>query len=216
MAVSAAQFDALPLTPYSRARPNLRTGDIVLFHSSAVPSELIEHFTDSLWCHAAIVWNVMPPTDRVMLLESVDTFGVRALRMSSKINGCPASPSAYPGKILIARHKALAGGMSEEQAHLMTEFAVDRLGYPYSPTELVRIGLRIAAGLAGEALPGFLTPKNAYICSEYVAECFQAVGIDLVPDKEGFIAPADIANDPNVEPLFSLVHDASADVADAA
>jgi hypothetical protein len=216
VAVSTAQFNALPPTTYGAARPQLRTGDIVLFHSSGLPSELIEHFTDSLWCHAAIVWNVMPPTDRVMLLESVDKFGVRAMRMSTKINGCPASPAPYPGKILVARHTALENGMSGEQAHAMTDFALDRLGYPYSPTELVRIGLRIAAGLAGETLPGLLTPKNAYVCSEYVAGCFAKVGIDLVPDKEGFIAPADIANDPNVMPLFSLVHDASVDAADAA
>jgi hypothetical protein len=73
MAVSTAQFNALPPTTYGAARSRLRTGDIVLFHSSGIPSELIEHFTDSLWCHAAIVWNVAPPADRVMLLESVDT-----------------------------------------------------------------------------------------------------------------------------------------------
>ena len=214
MAVTTEQFNALRPTPYSQARPQLRTGDIVLFHSSGIPSELIEHFTDSLWCHAAIVWNVRPPTDRVMLLESVDTFGVRALRMSSKINGCPPSPAPYGGKLLVARHRELAEGMSDAQAHDMTGFAVDRLGYPYSPIELVRIGLRIAAGLAGEALPGTLSPKNAYVCSEYVAGCFQAVGIDLVPDKEGFIAPADVANDPNVDALFSLVPDPAPEAVD--
>lgn len=216
MAVSTAEFNAMEQTPYSVARPKLRTGDIVLFHSSAAPSELIEHFTDSLWCHAAIVWNVMPPTDRVMLLESVDTYGVRAMRMSSKINGCPASPTPYPGKILVVRHSALENGMSDAQAHDMTDFAVDRLGYPYSPTELVRIGLRIAAGLAGQDLPGVLAPKNAYVCSEYVAGCLQAVGLNIVPDKKGFIAPADIANDPEVKALLSLVHDAEVDEPDAA
>jgi hypothetical protein len=216
MGVTTAEFNALPPTPYSQARPQLRTGDIVLFHSSGVPSELIEHFTGSLWCHAAMVWNIQGDTNRVLLLESVDTFGVRALRMSSKVNGCPPSPAPYPGKLLVVRHKALANGMSDAQAHAMTEFAVDRLGYPYSPTELVKIGLRIAAGLVGETLPGHLQPGNAYVCSEYVAACLKAAGIDLAFDPKGFLAPADIADDPNVAALFSLVPDPAPADADGA
>lgn len=214
MAVTTAQFEALPLTPYAQARPQLRTGDIVLFHSSGIPSELIEHFTDSLWCHAALVWNIQP-IDRVMLLESVDTFGVRALRMSSKVNGCPPSPAPYPGKLLVARHRQLAQGMDDNQTHAMTDFAVDRLGYPYSPIELVRIGLRIGAGLMGETLPGHLQPKNGYVCSEYVAGCLGAVGVKLIPDAKGFMAPADIANDPNVDAVFSLTPDPAPAGADA-
>jgi|SRR5579872_2897064 len=215
MAVTTAQFEALPLTPYAQARPQLRTGDIVLFHSTGIPSELIEHFTNSLWCHAAIVWNIQP-IDRVMLLESVDTFGVRAVRMSSKVNGCPPSPAPYPGKLLVARHRQLAQGMDDNQTHTMTDFAVDRLGYPYSPIELVRIGLRIGAGLMGETLSGHLQPKNGYVCSEYVAGCLSAVGVNLTPDAKGFMAPADIANDPNVDPLFLLTHDPAPAGADAA
>jgi hypothetical protein len=50
--------------------------------------------------------------------------------------------------------------MTDVQTHQMTDFAVDRLGYPYSPIELVKIGLRIAAGLAGETLPGHLQAKK--------------------------------------------------------
>ena len=81
----------------------------------------------------------------------------------------------------------------------MTKFAIDRLGYPYSTGDLIKIGMRIAAGLAGQTLPGHLQPQNAYVCSEYVAQCYAAMGIDLAPDKEGFMAPADIANDPNAQ-----------------
>ena len=212
MAVTSEQFLAMKPMPYSQIRAGLRTGDILLFHSTAMTSGVIEHFTDNLWCHAAMVWNDSY-IYRVMLLESVDTFGVRCVRLSSKINGCPPSPAPYPGNLLVARHQQLADGMSDDQAHDMTDFAVDRLGY-YSPTELVRIGLRIAAGLVGEQIPGFLTPKNAYVCSEYVAGCFATVGIQLAPDKEGFMAPADIARDPSVVALFSVTHDPIAAPAD--
>lgn len=213
MAVTSQEFLAMEPVPYSQIRPQLRTGDILLFHSTAMTSGVIEHFTDSLWCHAAMVWNLQQ-IDRVMLLESVDTYGVRAVRLSSKINGCPPSPAPYPGNLLVARHADLGQGMSDAQAHAMTDFAVDRLGYPYSPTELVQIGLRIAAGLVGEKLPGALSPKNAYVCSEYVASCFAAIDIQLQPDPQGFMAPADIARDPKVQALYSITHDAAPALAD--
>jgi hypothetical protein len=206
MSVTTAQFEAMIPVPYSKARPQLQTGDILLFHGLAAPSELIEFFTHSLWCHAAFIWN-LKDIDRVLLLESVDTYGVRAVRMSNTINGCPASPKPYPGKLLVARHKLMPQPAPLELVGKMTGFAVDRLGYPYSPKELGQIALRIAAGLAGAVLPGHLEPQNAYICSEYVAKCYDAMGLDLAPDREGFIAPADIANDPNIEAILSICPD---------
>ncbi len=92
----------------------------------------------------------------------------------------------------------------------MTRFAIDHLGYPYSPAELVRIASRIALGLADIELPGELQPTSAYICSEFVAKCYEAVGIELAPDKRGFMAPADIAADPNIQTLMALCPDPKA------
>ena len=206
MAVTSAEFEALTPVPYSQARSQLRTGDILLFHGLAAPSELIEFFTHSLWCHAAFVWN-LEDIDRVLLLESVDSYGVRALRMSNKLNGIPPDPKPYPGKLLVARHRLMPYPAPPALVGRMTGFAVDRLGYPYSPAELARIGMRIAAGLVGQTLPGQLDPQNAYVCSEYVAKCYEAMGIALAPDRGGYLAPADIANDPNVEAILSLCPD---------
>jgi hypothetical protein len=203
MTVTTAQFTAMPRTPYSQGRGQLRTGDIVLFHSEGLGSHLIEHFTDSLWSHAAFIWNI-EDIDRVLLLESVDTFGVRALAFSNRVNGSSADPTPYPGKLLVARHRDFPHPADPMLVRRITEFAIDRLGYPYASHELVKIGLRIAAGLAGQTLPGTLEPQNAYVCSEYVAKCFAAMGIELAPDKEGFMAPADIANDPKVDAVLSL------------
>jgi hypothetical protein len=50
-------------------------------------------------------------------------------------------------------------------------------------------------------MPKFMGPKNAFICSEYAAKCFEAVGIEIEWDGRGFIAPADFANDPNVKAI---------------
>ena len=206
MAVSTADFEAMTPTPYSQARAGLRTGDILLFHSHNFPDDAIELATHSLWCHAAFVWR-LADIDRLILLESVDKVGVRAAPLSTRINGSTAHPKPYPGKLLVLRHPRFPTEPHAAQIAAMTAFALDRLGDPYSPAELVKIAERIAAGIAGITLPGRLEPKNGFICSEYVAKCYEVIGLPLAPDKEGFIAPADIANDPEVYAVYSLVPD---------
>ena len=207
MAVTTDQFNAMPPTHYSAARDQLRTGDILLFHSTALGSELIEFGTHSLWSHAAFIWR-LTDVDRVVLLESLDTVGVRAMPMSTRVNGCVAAPTPYQGKLLVLRHPDLPQVIQPEKVRTMTQFALDRVGYPYSFQELHQIAIRIALGMAGDIVTGRLDPKNQFICSEYVATCLEAVGVRIAPDKEGFIAPADVANDPKVEGLFSIIPDA--------
>ena len=209
MAFTAEQFDAAQAVPYSTLRPDLRTGDILLFHSSGVGSDVIEYFTHSLWCHAAMVWR-LDDIDRVLILESVDTYGVRTMALSSRVNGIPASPQPYPGKIAVARHQAFPANPDPARVRAMTQFAIDRLGYPYGTLELLKIGARVGAGLIGQDVPGALKPENAYVCSEYVAKCYDAMGIEIVVDRQGYVAPADIANDPNVQLVCGLTHDADA------
>jgi len=206
MPVTTAQFEAMKPVPYSQARELFRTGDILLFHSSAAPSELIEIFTESLWCHAAMIW-VEADIDRVMLLESVDKFGVRATRLSNRINGCPPSPNKYPGKLLVLRHPDLPYPLPHQMGVDLMGYALDRLGYPYGTDELIDIAKRIAAGMVGEILKGEVSSDTSFICSQYVAWCYKTVGITLQPDPKGFVAPADIANDPKVVPLLSLAPD---------
>ena len=76
MAITSAQFEALSPVAYSDARGKLLTGDIVLFHSESLPLELAEHFTDSLWGHAAFVLNI-GDIDRVLLLKRASIWGPR-------------------------------------------------------------------------------------------------------------------------------------------
>ncbi len=206
MAITSDQFKAMPLTKYSDAREQLRTGDILLFHSLGFGSQLTEFFTDSLWSHAAFVWR-LADVDRVMLLESMDTVGVRMMPMSTRIDGCAAAPKPYNGGLVVLRHADLPETIAPDKLKAMTQFALDRVGYPYSHDELNQIMLRIALGLAGKIVTGRLDPQNQFICSEYVAKCLETIGIEIAVDKEGYIAPADIANDPKVTGLFSLMPD---------
>jgi hypothetical protein len=53
-------------------------------------------------------------------------------------------------------------------------------------------------------MPKSLCPKDEFICSEYVARCLKAVGIDIEWDGLGFIAPADFARGPNTRAIAQL------------
>ncbi len=214
MAVTLDQFKQMTPVAYLDVRSQLRTGDIVLFSSNDWFSKVIQKATGSEWSHSGFVW-VLPDIDRVLLLESVETFGVRAVALSARVDGTIGGDKGpYDGKLLVARH-AQFPTVETSPTFLkdfgdMTRFAIDRLGSPYAPMEIVRIGLRIAAGDFDIPVSGELEPKTAYICSEYVAMCYAAMGIELKGDDKGFIAPSDIANDPNVTAVVALKADPAA------
>jgi hypothetical protein len=67
--------------------------------------------------------------------------------------------------------------------------------------EIVKIAARICLGSLNRTMPKSLGPRNEFICSEYAAKCFKAVGIEIVWDGLGFIAPADFALDPNTRAI---------------
>jgi hypothetical protein len=72
------------------------------------------------------------------------------------------------------------------------------MGDPFSPGEIAKIGMRIAFARTGRVMLDNLSPQDEFICSEYVDRCFRKVDIEIPWDGKGFIAPADIANDPKV------------------
>lgn len=51
---------------------------------------------------------------------------------------------------------------------------------------------------------GVWLPKAEYICSEYVAGCFQTLGLDFPWDGLGFLAPANIAAHADVKAVAQV------------
>jgi hypothetical protein len=204
MAVPNSIFTDMPAGSYDVARPLIRNGDIALFAGQEGMSRLIEEATHSPFCHVGFIWR-MDDIDRIMLLESVEVEGVRMLPLSSKISG-GLSGKPYNGQMLVARHDDFpAPGPAFDAAFgEMTKVAVDRLGCPYNAEEIGLIAANIAAGMAGINLPNFLKPSNAYICSEYADICYRALGIQITRSRPNFVAPADFANDPKVQPIITL------------
>ena len=203
MTVRNDALATMPPLPYDVVRAMVRDGDILLCSSYELASRLIRWATKSDWSHCAIAFR-LDQIDRVMVLECVERLGVRAVPLSDFVSRTSAGVRPYPGKILLARHAAAARFEPHELVRGMCGFAFDQLGRRFSQAETVKIGIRIALGRLGIATPSRIEANDEFICSEYVARCFEAVGIRIGWDGLGFMAPADIAADPAVSAVAQV------------
>jgi len=204
------KFPSVRSTPYDTLRPQLCSGDVLLCSGSGVFSTLIQRATDSVWSHIGLILRV-DAIDRVLLLESVEPVGVRTIRMSKYLTDYDNQGNPYPGKLAVLRHQAFvervegrafhAGRVGQRlgsQASTLQDLArcaVDKFGYPYDKQQIALIAARIAANRLGFSRRERerLDRPGAYICSEYVALCFEEIGIEIPWSRKGFIAPADFA-----------------------
>jgi hypothetical protein len=136
-------------------------------------------------------------------MESVESIGVRTVPLSQYLKNYNGSGGGYDGKLLIARHDDYAKKPYPTGFKKMSQFAVDLLGYQYDNLEIIRIMAKIMTSKYS-ARKGKIKRNNEYICSEYVYECFSAIGIKFKYDKRGFIAPGDIAKDKRVNAVVAL------------
>lgn len=206
------KFPDLPPTPYADLRPQLRSGDVLLCSGSGIFSTLIQRATRSVWSHVGLILRV-DAIDRVMLLESVEPIGVRTVRLSKYLTDYDNRGNPYPGRLAVIRHREFdqrvegrgqkgegptpnsSGTRHSSFVTQMAAAAVDRFGYPYDKEQIAIIAARIAAGRLRftRRERARLERPDAYICSEYVALCFEEIGIGIPWDQKGFIAPADFA-----------------------
>lgn len=200
MAIDPNILRSLKPQSYSAIRDQVRDGDLLLCSATDSVSRLIRWATASPWSHVAIAYR-LDTIDRVLVLECVEKIGVRAVPLSTFISRTSRGVHPYPGKILLARHDAMAAKSRRNPWTKIATFAFDRLGERFSPGEILKIGVRIIAGRFRRRLHPTLGPKDEFICSEYVARCLHAVGVEIPWDGLGFVAPCDIANDPRVKAI---------------
>ncbi|UCD64563.1 MAG: hypothetical protein JSW34_03765 [Candidatus Zixiibacteriota bacterium] len=176
------------------------SGDILLCSGSAWFSKLIQRATSSVWSHVGFVMKV-DAIDRVMVLESVEPLGVRTVPLSKYLRNYDSKGHPYPGGVVIVRHDDFARKASDKKMAEFGQFAVDLFGYPYDKKEIAKIAARIASTYlpfsSGEKKK--LERDREYICSEYVWECYNSLGIRVRHDPKGFISPADFAKDPKIK-----------------
>lgn len=197
MTIDVSVLSELPPLAYAVVRDSVRDGDVLLCSATDAGSRLIRWATRSPWSHVAIAFR-MTEIDRVLVLECVQRIGVRAVPLSDFISRTSSGEHPYPGRILLARHLDMPADALAPTMRRMSEFAFDRLGDKFSTMEVVKIGLRLAFGRLDLVLPTRLRPDDEYICSEYVAGCFEHVGLPIAWNGLGFIAPSDIAEDPRI------------------
>ena len=198
---------------YADLRPELRTGDLLLCAGTGWFSQMIQAATDSIWSHVAFIVR-LEVIDRIMVLESLEPVGVRTVPLSKYLRDYDGRGNPYPGQMCLARHADFESRSSPADLARFGHFAVDQLGYPYDNQMIAKIAARITltqwldAPARAEALDDWssagLDRDREYICSEYVWECYQTLGIDIPHDPRGFVTPADFANDPKVKLLGAL------------
>lgn len=197
------RYPQISITPYNIARIQVQTGDLLFCSGNAMFSKLIKKVTKSKWSHVGLILR-LDTIDRVLLLESVESQGVRAVPLSYYSYNYNATGKPYPGRVYVGRHVRFNKKVSTNQLKTMTQFAVDHFGYPYDRNEVVRIATRIGMELLGLNAKDVERDKE-YICSEYVWECLNKVGILIKYGRKGFIAPVHFARDPNITVISRLV-----------
>lgn len=198
-----ARFPRLKVVHYQDVRGQIQNGDILLCSGEYMFSKLIQKATDSCWSHVAFVLRV-EEIDRVMVLESIETKGVRTVALSEYVRNFEGTGAGYNGRIAIARHDEFPVKATIDKLKDMSQFAVDRFAYPYDEEEIARITARIVGSALGFK-KGEIKRNEEYICSEYVFECYKRLSIDIPYDPRGFVAPADFAKTEKVHLLWELL-----------
>jgi hypothetical protein len=204
MSFTPQTFPSSPALPYDNAlRARLQTGDVLLCSGSGVFSELIQQATDSLWSHVALIVR-LDGIDRLLVFESVETWGVRAVPLSRYLTHIEQG-RPYPGGLVVVRHRTFASSSSAHSIQRMLQFAVDQFGNAYNRQAIVRIAARILGNsLQAPAALRKETSLKEFICSEYVAACFAQVGVVLTAGDRGYVTPADFA-DPHAMELIAVL-----------
>ena len=202
MAIADNVFSELKPQPYAKVRALVQDGDLLLCSADDPMSKLIRWSTKTPWSHIAIAYRIAS-LDRVMVLESVEKLGVRTIPLSRFISCTSSGQHPFPGKILLARDQRVAD-LAETKRKAMYDFAFASLGNRFAPGEIVKIASRLMLGRVARKMPRFLGARNAYICSEYVAKCFEKAGLKIPWDGLGFVAPGDFALAPDVSAVAQI------------
>ncbi|MBI3284419.1 MAG: hypothetical protein HYZ65_06135 [Burkholderiales bacterium] len=187
------KFENVKKRAYQDVRPEIRTGDIFFASGNYAFSKMIKHFSDSMLSHVGFVftWNA-----RVLLLESVEDDGVRAVPLSRYVNDYNNSGEPYNGRLFLGRYN---DELNMGKVSQMLGKAADILNRKYDVDEITEMLARVTLGL------GVHKDDDAYLCSEFVDVCFKEIGIHFPRDDKGFIFPEHIAADGKVDPLFEIV-----------
>lgn len=201
------KFDALPTIAYQDLRDRIHNGDLLFCGGNFAFSKTIRYLSGcSKVSHVGIVywWN-----DRLMLLESVETDGVRIVPVSQYVNDYENSGKPYNGRLYLARDWRLyqqprndaemARSMHNPKVEKLLGDAATMLNKKFSFKDVLVFFLQGNTGRFE------YVENDEFLCSEFVAKCYAGVGIDYPGDGRGFVAPEHIAMSEHVDVLVEIV-----------
>ena len=204
MSLDVEEFPSNSVRSLTDIEGLLESGDLLFASGNGRFSRMIKWATGSVWSHVAFVLR-LDVIDTMMVMESVENIGVRTVPLKKYVTDYDSASHSYDGGLVMARHSGMNEALKDlEKLELIANRAVGLLGYPYDGDEIARIAARIAiSSIPGQwGRPHELERDREFICSEFVEECFHAVGVDL-PNK-GYITPTDIASADEVQLLAVL------------
>ncbi|MBI4402108.1 MAG: hypothetical protein HY581_10820 [Nitrospirae bacterium] len=183
-----------PVDDYTNVvRPRLKSGDLLFASGNYLFSKLIKWVSHSMWSHVGIIFRAPQPVDRLVVLESVEVYGVRAVPLSKYLSDYGYG-GPYKGSVYIAEFTT---GVPAEMLPHMTQAGCDRLGRRFGNRDILRVLMRLIFRLPVKPT------ANEITCSELVRDCFAASGI-VFRQRDQFVAPEHIASDRRVEFRFRI------------
>ena len=170
---------------YDEVRLQIKNGDVIMYAGKKTLSKLISWVTRSPYSHAGIAvwWN-----ERLMVMEAVMR-GVTIAPLSRNIFQHHGNVEWFSCKKEI----------SEEDRLKMVIFAQEELGKSYARWKTMLFGLKILLN-RNLSRKDQLRMENKLFCSQYVAQIYNSVGLDLKKNREDrFMSPGDIAKSPLME-----------------
>ena len=193
-AITKAELKKLPIIPYDKIRPFLKTGDLFFSSGSYLFSGAIQNLTKSVWSHVAVVY-VDQELGRVMLLEAEPYIGIRLIALSKYIKDYNGKRRPYKGQIVVAQLKE---PIPKENLNRGISFGLDELTRPYDNYEIARIMVRILLRISRRE------KNRAYICSELVRDILAKSGV-VIHYNDTYISPEEVYKDHRIQVKYRIL-----------
>jgi len=173
------------ISQYEEVRLQIKNGDVFMYTGKKIHSRLVSWLTRSPYSHAGIAvwWN-----ERLMVMEAVMR-GVRIAPLSRNIYQHKGNVEWFSSKKEI----------SDEDRLRMVIFTQEELGKSYARWKTALFGLKILLN-RNLSRKDQLRMENKLFCSQYVAQIYNSIGLDLKKNREDrFMSPGDVARSPLLE-----------------
>ncbi|WP_067923638.1 hypothetical protein [Alicyclobacillus shizuokensis] len=157
---------------------DIRQADLILVRGHGPIERIIEHVTDSPYCHVA----GLVKDNELIEAQAGHKIGYQALDYYDGVSDVFTCDMA-----------------TEEQRQQIVEWVVNRLGGHY---DYLLIGWEALHYILHVDLP-YNPDPNRFDCSQLWSEAYRSVGIDLCPGIK-FPSPADTANSPVLRKVGSF------------